>query len=127
MEELSTANNMESEVLQGLDRQSSGGRLTAINKAANRPQSPELESGKIKMGLNEVVKNLGKETQEMFPEKEDVAETVVVSEKDGSTDEVSKEVNDKKIMGMKPIVFGVVLVLAGVGAYFAYKKFKKSK
>ncbi len=123
IQELSVANNMEQEVLQGLDSPNKT-RLGAINIAAQKPQIGELEAKNVQMGITDTVKKLEQENEEMFKEKENVADVVNVSEGEVSKkNEVAEAEN--KIMGMKPMVFGAVVILASVGAYFIYKNYKK--
>jgi hypothetical protein len=123
MEELSIANNMDSDVLQGLDS-SPKSRMGAINRAALKP-STELETENIKMGISDTVKKLEKETQTMSPDKEDVAEVVITENKGDSMKKIDG--SDKTILGMKPLTFGIVVVVGAIGGYLAYKHFKSTK
>ncbi|NRA12378.1 MAG: hypothetical protein HRT57_10525 [Crocinitomicaceae bacterium] len=123
-QELSVANNMEEEVLQGLYNTPNKSRLGAINIAAQKPQIGELEAKNVQMGITDTVKKLEQENEEMFKEKENVADVVNVSEGEVSKKNEVVEV-ENKIMGMKPMVFGAVVILASVGAYFIYKNYKK--
>jgi len=124
MRDLSIANNMEANVIQGLDNTDMSERLGAINRAASKPQSSELESEAIKMGVAETVKKLEKETKEMSPDKENVAD-VVISENNGTS--MMKEDTEKTILGMKPLTLGLFSVGILVAGYFAYKHFKGKK
>jgi hypothetical protein len=126
MEDLSIANNMDSDVVRGLDNSPNKSRMGAISRAASQPQSTELETQNIKMGVAETVKKLEQETQEMSPEKEDVAEVVITENKGDSMKKVD-EGDEKKIMGMKPLTFGVVVLVGAIGGYLAYKHFKSKK
>jgi ribosomal protein L7Ae-like RNA K-turn-binding protein len=68
MEELSVANNMEAEVLQGVYRTPEN-RMGAISRAASKPANPELETGKVKKGISQVVKELEDENKEVSKTK----------------------------------------------------------
>lgn len=130
MEELSVANNMDEEVKQGLDPAPASQRLGAISQAASMPQSPEVETAKAKKGISEVVKELENENKEVFQDKEEVAETVAVSKENGeagTTPNLEREGEGTKILGMHPLVFGLVALGVGIGGYYAYKHFKGKK
>jgi len=128
VESLSTT--MEAGVVEGMGSPLSMQRTELIQQAASSAPIVELESGNIKTGVSDAIENLDRETGDMFPDKENIAE--VVTEKDNNSGkpkevkELSKEDDSSKlIFGMKPLTFGVVVLALGVGGYLAYKKFKK--
>jgi len=124
IEDLSVLNNMDSEVLQGMDNPT---RLGAINEAAKKPQSNDLEVDSVKMGVQDVVKNLSKENQEMFPDKEEVAEINAMEKKEDKKDTNKQDITTKTIMGMNPIVFGLLVISVGIVGYVIYKQKKTTK
>ena len=117
-------NSMDEDVVNGMGSPLSQERLISIREAANSMPVSELELEGVRTRVSEAVKNLDKEINPMFPDKEDIAETTA----DG--DELAKNINSKKeqaktILGMKPLAFGLVVITVGVLGYFAYKKLKK--
>lgn len=124
--ELSLMDNIESELLQGMDSPLQQDRLNSISMAANSVTPSEVETENVKTGVSQAIKKLDMETRDMFPDKEEVADTITDGEK---TQEVAKSANsnsEKTIMGMKPLTFGLVVLAVGVGGYFAYKHFNKN-
>jgi hypothetical protein len=45
----------------------------------------------------------------------------------GTTPDLDKKANEKTILGMKPLTFGLVFLGVGVATYFAIKHFKGKK
>lgn len=126
MNELALSQEMEAELLQGINNPISRDRFSVINNAANSSSNTEVESEKIQVAVSQAVKNLEEETKEMFPEKTNVAEAVLETDKkvDEKEDKVEKT-ESKKILGMKPLTFVVVSAASvGLGIYL-YKKFVK--
>ncbi len=113
IDDLSVCHNMETDVMQGLDNSVSRKRFGAIQRAANGAVG--LETSKVEKGIPETVKNLEKETQEMFPDKDENG-TVEIPLKD-------KILANKTIMGMKPLTFGLVAVGTILATYIIIKSF----
>jgi len=123
--ELSLMDNMESEILQGMNSPLHQDRLNSISMAANSATPSEVETENVKTGVSQAIKKLDLETRDMFPEKEEVAEAMNNGEE---VKEVAKTIDaktEKTIMGMKPLTFGLVVLAVAAGGYFAYKHFNK--
>lgn len=124
MSELNVLNNMEQEVLRGIDNGASRERFWDI-KSFSENEENQIETSNAKTGVSDVVKKLEKETREMFANKEDVAKVEVTQPTDIALKTKEKiPTTERRILGMTPVVFGVVVVLAAVGSYFAYKNYK---
>ena len=120
--ELSLSKDMEEEVVRGMESPVSVERLGAIQNAA---QTSSLETQSIKTGVKDAVKNLEEQSDKMFPNKEEVAETL--KEELPKTEEKIAEVTQeakKKIMGMNPVAFGLTLAGLGFATFLTVKYFK---
>jgi|SRR3972149_6271719 len=125
--ELNLERNMENEILAGMDSPISRQRLGNIMSAAENVQSTQLEVDDVRTGVSDAVKSLEKETRQMFPDKKEVAQaTNLEEEKDSKNKEVKTVVVEKRILGMKPLVFTIVVIAVAVGGYIAYRNYKKA-
>lgn len=122
MSELNLSDNMD----EGVVKLMSDDELANIKRGSSSSQTAikNLESSRVKTGVSDAVKQLESE-REIFPKKEDVAKTTTVAE--ASDNKTATKVNnvDNKILGMKPLALGLVVIGLGVAGYFAYKKFIK--
>lgn len=121
MSELNLSENMDEGVVKLMndDEMPMNQRGTStVQKSVN-----QLESARVKTPVSDAVKQLESES-EIFPEKEQVAKTTTVTEaSDNKTATTEKNVNNK-VLGMKPLTLGLVVVAVGVLGYFAYKQIK---
>ena len=125
--EPSTADYIDNDILSGMGNPYSvDDRLDYIHRAANSTSSL-LEAEAIKNNISEAVKNLDKETGEMFADKKDVVKTTLATEDKAevNSEKSSDDIDDNKIFGMSPLTFGLVAIGVGVAGYLAYQKFKK--
>ena len=122
--EVNLSKNMEQEVVLG-ERNPYQQRNTSLD-AVESTDSAIMETGKIKTGVSDAVKKLELGDKEMFPDKDEVAETTIVE--DAANNNSKKTLDNsssKKILGMTPLVFGLALVGVSVVSYFAYQNFGK--
>lgn len=123
MEE-SVTQNMDQEILQGMQNPVADARMGEINEAATNPTKSTIESESVKTGVADGVRKLEQETKETFEDKEDTATTSMVSntKKLEEKEPVKKQ---KTVLGMRPLTFGLVTVTALIGGYLLYQKYKK--
>jgi len=121
---------MESEIIENLGGSYTDKRLREVEDASEMAHTdPELEAETIQKGIAETVKDLEKETQETFPNKEDVAESETLEtpqEMNDTAKSTPASTEQQKILGMKPVVFLVVAALAIGGGIMLYRKYKKA-
>lgn len=123
MEDLSVIQNMDQDILQGMEDNPIGqNRMDMISRAANNPTKTALESESIKTGVEEAVKKLENETRETFTPKEETATTKTTSPDKKAEQPIDMVSKPKRIMGMSPIGFGLVATGVVIAGYFIIKK-----
>ena len=125
--EMNVGQNMEDELLQGLNSDVNQRRLGEIKDIVSSVPSSQLETDSVKTPVSEVVKKLQKETVEMFPDKKDVPTTTTKNDVSKTNNEDIVAKRGKRIFGMTPPVFGLVAVGAVLGGIALYQKFKPAK
>ena len=125
MSELNLSKNMEEDITMGLNNPYSIKRMDDLYDV-NESSIPELETSREKIGVSDAVKNLEKETRELFPEKDEVSKTTIVKDANNNKSSLTtKNEEVYKIMGLRPLPFSIVLVGVAVAGYFLYKKVNK--
>ena len=125
MSELNLSKNMDEDITMGLNNPYSIKRMDDLYDV-NESSMPELETSREKIGVSDAVKNLEKETRELFPEKDEVSKTTIVKDANNNKSSLTtKNEEVYKIMGLRPLPFSIVLVGVAVAGYFLYKKVNK--
>jgi len=126
MSELNLSKDMEEEVVGVLNNPYTTQRMGVLNSYSS---NSNLESDKAKVGVQDAVKKLEEEAKDLFPDKEEVSKTTVVKDaKDNETKVVTlKSKSETKILGMKPLHAGIVVLGVAALGYLIYKKTRKAK
>ena len=138
---LSNAHLLSDEVAHNLNAETlKQQRMEKVAQTANKPPVPENENNVIQMNPNPNNPNYQQHQQpqnqqvvnenngeENFEGDEDAYSKYANNKSDGSDKKESKD-NDNKILGMpKPLFWGGVILLVGIGGYFTWKYMKDKK
>ncbi len=93
----SLSETMESGVVEGMGSPISIQRTELIRDAASPLPFDEIELGSIKTDVSQAIENLNKETEEMFPSKENIADVTIESKKDLDGLKIEKKSEKKEL------------------------------
>ena len=84
---------MEEDITMGLNNPYSIKRMDDLYDV-NESSIPELETSREKIGVSDAVKNLEKETRELFPEKDEVSKTTIVKDANNNKSSLTTNHNE---------------------------------